>query len=722
MRLYAGAVALAGGAILAVVANEAGADLGQPGLFLAITTLITLNQVFPLHILRMRETEALMLDEGFLVVMLLLASPFAAAVSLPLGTLVANVVLRRPLLKVSFNAGNAAVSAGMAVLAARAVAGSGAVDAVRILAALGGAIVFFWVNGVLVAAVIRLADRIPFSRALLENIRLNLLVWAGTVSVGVLVGLAGSTHPWALPFALVPAFTLYATFSGHLRARRDHERMTGLLLAATRVHALVGPAEVRMALGAAARDLLRSGSFRIGAEPPSEGELGAKLSAGLEHAEWLVVGAPRGVEPFSSSDQETLDALAVVGSSALSNAVLFEQVDRQRGELRDSMAKLQQAQAKYRSLVEQLPAVVYTADFGAAGRWHYVSPQIESILGFSPEEWMADAESWYRQLHPDDRDRVIAEEERSRESGEPQLSEYRLLTRDGRAIWFRDQASVLQEAAGGPPLLHGVLYDITQQKRVEEEVRKLNAELEERVTERTAQLEAANRAKTDFLSGMSHELRTPLNAIIGFGQLLEMELADPQHLDSVREMLKGGSHLLELVNELLDIARIESGRFALAIEEVAVNEALQDVLTLLAPLAAENHVTLQDLPSGAGVPPVLADRQRLKQVLLNLVSNAIKYNRPSGTVTVTYAEPGNARFEIGIRDEGRGIAAEDLDRLFTPFERLDAEGSEVEGTGLGLALSKLLVEAMGGTLEARSELGTGSSFFVHLPMAVSLIR
>src|SRR6266576_1061039 len=161
-------------------------------------------------------------------------------------------------------------------------------------------------------------------------------------------------------------------------------------------------------------------------------------------------------------------------------------------ELEDLVEKLGEAEASYRTLVEQLPAIVYTAEFGSGGEWRYVSPRIESILGFSPQEWLADPDQWFRQLHPEDRDRVLAEESLSKESGEPLSSEYRMLTRDGRPRWFRDEAAVVKDDADSPLFLQGVMYDVTDRRRAENEVRSLNAELEQRVVERTSQLEAAN--------------------------------------------------------------------------------------------------------------------------------------------------------------------------------------------------------------------------------------
>jgi signal transduction histidine kinase/ActR/RegA family two-component response regulator len=254
---------------------------------------------------------------------------------------------------------------------------------------------------------------------------------------------------------------------------------------------------------------------------------------------------------------------------------------------------------------------------------------------------------------------------------------------------------------------------------------RVNQELERRITERQRAEEAArlareeadraNRAKSEFLSRMSHELRTPLNAVLGFGELLDMDDLTQEQRDSVHHILKGGRHLLDLINEVLDIARIESGRMALSLEPVSVREVLDEVLDLVRPLASEQYISLRSELDDGTDPFVLADRQRLKQVLLNLLSNAVKYNREGGKVTVLFEDRTDGRVRIAVTDEGQGIAPEQAARLFVPFERLGADLAGIQGTGLGLALSKGLVEAMGGLLRVESVPGAGSTFVVELP-------
>ena len=247
-----------------------------------------------------------------------------------------------------------------------------------------------------------------------------------------------------------------------------------------------------------------------------------------------------------------------------------------------------------------------------------------------------------------------------------------------------------------------------------------NTELETEVVERRraeAQADTANRAKSEFLSRMSHELRTPLNAILGFGQLLEMggDGDAARRRESVQHILKAGRHLLSLINEVLDIARIEAGKLSLSLEPVLASEVISASLDLVRPQAAGHAVRLPTAVAADAF--VMADRQRLQQVLLNLLSNAVKYNREAGEVFVSCQPAGPGRVRIAVRDTGHGIAPDMLQRVFTPFDRLDAERSTIEGTGLGLALSKRLVEVMGGFLTVESRLGEGTTFSVELSTA-----
>ena len=655
--------------------------------------------------------------------------------------------------------------------------------------------------------------------------------------------------------------------------------------------------------------------------------------------------------------------------------------------------QLQEAEGGYRELLERVPAIVYTAEYGPQGHWSYVSPKIESILGYTVEEWIENPDAWYVCMHPDDRDQALAAEERSKATGEPLDSEYRMIARDGTLLWFRDQATVVHDRHGNATMMQGVMLDITSRKRAEDELElryavqkglaeaaslneglhgvlrtvaarfgwKLGAfwivdegeqrlrlsdiwhaddiagdafedasralhigrgealpgrawaagesiwiedtqaeghvvrrevieacglraavacpvvsgnhvrgvveffadeprapdpealalvlpvcalladfvatraaieehrgrfqavldnapavvyakdlsdhylfanrrveqvfgvpaqeivgktdhdflatdaadalrekdrsvlkagheiEFEEEVPhadgihtyltvkfplrdttgaiyaicgistdvtelkrvqqelDEREQRERSTRAKSEFLSRVSHELRTPLNAILGFGQVLEVDALTDRQQNSVEQIMKGGRHLLELVNDLLEISRIESGELSVSLAPVDVAQAVHDIALMVEPLAQERSVDICPR-SDSGAPIAVADEQRLKQVLLNLISNAIKYNREGGRVDAVVEQAGQ-QVRVHVIDTGHGIAEEDLERLFSPFERLGAEQTAVEGTGLGLALSRLMVEAMNGTLEVSSVHGEGSVFTVEVPAA-----
>jgi PAS domain S-box-containing protein len=267
----------------------------------------------------------------------------------------------------------------------------------------------------------------------------------------------------------------------------------------------------------------------------------------------------------------------------------------------------------------------------------------------------------------------------------------------------------------GPPQFTAYLRDITGRKRDEAALLKAKEEAERE----RENAQRANLAKSQFLSRMSHELRTPLNAILGFGQLLEISsLCEPDH-QSVHQIMKAGRHLLDLINEVLDISRIESGNLAISLEPVSVREVCLDTLDLVKPMAAQRVISLETNLHEEQAEYISADRQRIKQVLLNLLSNAVKYNRDGGCVSLRVVPALNGRLRINVTDTGRGIPPEKMNRLFTPFDRLDAEASGIEGTGIGLTLSRRLMEAMGGTLGVESEMGKGTTFWIDLPRAVN---
>ena len=261
----------------------------------------------------------------------------------------------------------------------------------------------------------------------------------------------------------------------------------------------------------------------------------------------------------------------------------------------------------------------------------------------------------------------------------------------------------------------GEVLEETRLELMQKEALRVDAEAE--MVASRDEADRANRAKSEFLSRMSHELRTPLNSILGFSQLLEMDQLEADQRDSVEHIVRGGRHLLTLINEVLDISRIEAGELSLSLEPVNLSALIEESVAMMKPLAAESDIQLRSaFPPELADVHVKADHQRLKQIALNLLSNGIKYNQPGGSVTLTGHDLGHMMaFEVA--DTGLGLSDRDIESLFIPFDRLGAEMSRVEGTGLGLALSKRLAEAMGGHIAVSSELGRGSSFIVELPKA-----
>jgi signal transduction histidine kinase/CheY-like chemotaxis protein len=321
------------------------------------------------------------------------------------------------------------------------------------------------------------------------------------------------------------------------------------------------------------------------------------------------------------------------------------------------------------------------------------SSQMYDLFGRDPAAGPALGDALLPYVHPDDRQRVTDLYESGAALGPALELDFRIVTERGEE---RVLHALGRADASRPGCYIGTFQDVTDRHRAE-------------------QAEAASRAKSEFLARMSHELRTPLNSISGFSQLLQMDDLAPRQAENVEFVLKGAKHLLALVNDVLDLSRVEAGQMKVSPEPVALAQAVRDAVTLVVPVAAANQVTLQIDSGGlADGQHVYADAQRLKQVLLNLLSNAIKYNRPGGLVEVTFARGDPGRVRTCIADTGIGIAADHMAHLFEPFERLGADQRAIEGTGLGLALSKGLIEAMGGTIEAVSATGEGSTFVVEL--------
>ena len=314
-------------------------------------------------------------------------------------------------------------------------------------------------------------------------------------------------------------------------------------------------------------------------------------------------------------------------------------------------------------------------------------------------------------------------------TGKPQACELRMAKHDGTQIWVRLVTTTAQDGSGAP-VLRMALTNVTEGKAMatamqesEARYRMLSEVLQEKNRELSSArsvAEKASLAKSDFLASMSHELRTPLSAILGFAQLMEAGSPPPSlsQKQSLNQILKAGWYLLELINEILDLTQIESGKLSLSLETISLTMVMHECLTMVEPQAQERGI-------GMTFPPiempyfVLADRVRLKQALINLLSNAIKYNRKDGTVVMDCIESTPGRIRIFVKDTGAGLPPEKLAQLFQPFNRLGQESGSVKGTGIGLVACKRLVELMGGVIGVESIVGKGSVFWIELIRGVT---
>lgn len=553
----------------------------------------------------------------------------------------------------------------------------------------------------------------------------------------------------------------------------------------------------------------------------------------------------------------------------------IEPVEETLSDEQDS-SRLRRIEARYRALVEQIPAITFMASLDESGSELYVSPHIETMLGFTQSEWLGDPFLWFRQLHPDDRVRWQDEFARTCTTGQGFKSEYRFLSRDNREVWVHGEATIVRDEEGHPAFLHGIAFDITESKRAEQVLQKSREDLEREVQQRTAQLrvsqdelteahqrisavlesavdaiitidakgiiesanqateklfgysideiigqnvkmlmpqpyqrehdgylkkyeetgekhiigvgrevvgrrkdgtnfpmqlavsevklgdrklftgivrditeqkaaqaklatqatdletkntellglkeqaEQANVAKSQFLANMSHELRTPMNAIIGYSELLTEELEEVGQTEFVPDLQKiraAGKHLLGLINDILDLSKIEAGKMEVFAEDFELTHFLDEVVATAKPLMDSKGNTLV-VESSASLAQVRTDQTKLRQILFNLLSNAAKFteNGQINLKTCRLNLEGREILELVVKDSGIGMTAEQLKKIFEAFTQ--AEGSTTRkfgGTGLGLTITKSFSEMLGGALTVESELGVGSSFIVRIP-------
>jgi PAS domain S-box-containing protein len=331
------------------------------------------------------------------------------------------------------------------------------------------------------------------------------------------------------------------------------------------------------------------------------------------------------------------------------------------------------------------------------------SPSSDSTFAFTREQ--TEGRMALDFVHPEDRGMILEALQRGFDNDEIMKVRFRGLHTDGRWVMIESRGRVLRDGDGIPTGAVIISRDVSE-----------SVEAQQALEQAKIEAEQANVAKSEFMSRMSHELRTPLNSVLGFAQILQMELESPDELEMIGYIVKSGGYLLELINEVLDISRVESGSIGVTLELVSVEAVVDECLHDVSSDAAVAGVEITNRCEGSS--SVRADPLHLKQVLENLLSNAIKFNHRGGTVTLT-CEEDDGKVRLSVTDTGPGIAAELHDRLFAPFDRLDADALGIEGTGLGLALSKGLMEAIGGSLGVDSEPGVGSTFWIELPLATT---
>ncbi|MDD5470659.1 MAG: ATP-binding protein [Sideroxydans sp.] len=385
------------------------------------------------------------------------------------------------------------------------------------------------------------------------------------------------------------------------------------------------------------------------------------------------------------------------------------ELQSQNEELRRAQLALELSNARYFDLYDMAPVGYLTV--AASGLILEANLSAATLLGVARSELVSRPLSRYiakshQDLYYQCRRQLI-------DTWQAQTCELKLLQGGTVELWVKLHMSAVGDDTD-TPVLRVILSDISDRKHLDDALHETNRNLEE------ARLLAdqANLAKSEFLSSMSHELRSPLNAILGFAQLMEAgsPAPTPSQKSSLAQILKGGWYLLELVNDILDLASIESGHAALNMESVSLDAVMADCQTLVEPLANASSVSM-GFQQTAHRWSVQADPIRLKQVMINLLSNAIKYNTSGGLVEVYCSTPTWQRLRISVRDTGHGLAANKLTQLFQPFNRLGQEASSTNGTGIGLVVSQRLVASMGGEMGVSSTVGVGSVFWFELNLS-----
>ena len=388
---------------------------------------------------------------------------------------------------------------------------------------------------------------------------------------------------------------------------------------------------------------------------------------------------------------------AAVEALRLSEHKLQELASTLETRVWEQTAKIQEQNLRNEVILRTTPDGFFAAD--TTGRIRVANPAFCEMLGYAEDELLRMS---IPEIEANENPRdVAAHIEKVLATGYDRF-DTRHRRKDGTLVSIEISVTLVDIA--GEKLIYAFSRDISWRKEAEATLVRAREEAER-----------ANRAKSEFLSRMSHELRTPMNAILGFAQVLEAEGLPPEQEDYVQEIHRAGDHLLELINELLDLSRIETGRLSIVVQAVDLKAVLSQAVHIVQPMMAMRQIALLD--ECTAPVRVLADPTRLRQVLVNLLSNATKYNREGGRIMLNCQPVGENTWRLGVSDTGEGIAPEKLDQLFKPFERLGAEFTAVEGSGIGLALSKQIAELMGASLGVESTLGRGTTFWIDLPLA-----
>ena len=455
-------------------------------------------------------------------------------------------------------------------------------------------------------------------------------------------------------------------------------------------------------------------------------------AAALHHERWIDFAGQRWLLRVDAQQGEVPDAgylnawlFSTVGllSAAMLAALLLSvtgrtrrievAVDARTRDLRREVSERQRADAalrdseqRFRNIFDQAPVGIAYTDL--TGRLRDANPKLREMIGYGAD--VLSQHSLGGLTHADDQAGITADLARLLQGALPEVQRRSRLQRsDGQTLWVQLSLSVLRGPDGQPLRLVAVVEDITERRLRED------AELGRH------QAETANRAKNEFLSRMSHELRTPLNAMLGFGQLLDLDRRPalaPHQSGWVAQVLKAGWHLLEMINDTLDLSRIDAGMMRMTLTPIPLGPLVAHCAAMVEPAAAKRGISLR-LSLAADAQHVLGDETRLKQVISNLLSNAVKYNTPGGHVEVSTRCGVNQRLELRVQDTGLGLSTAQLADLFQPFNRLGREAGDIEGTGIGLVISRRLAELMGGSLHAESPPGQGATFVLTLPSAAA---